>query len=415
MKFEKSVAAGSALGLTKRIIDACGIRFAGTESCLRAGEILKQELEQACDYTHTEEFEFHPAALLSYVRVFTGSYVVATVLLFFGGPVVYASLLILLFGALYLHFQYNLFAGTFDGLFPKARGHNVYGVIEPAHEAFRQIIIAGHYDSACVFRYFLRRQKLFIFRVFALMSIYLGAVLILLFWSVFRLISGDDPSISRWIAYAMAIGSVAVIPGFFSYMERSGSPGAGDNLISSAVALELARAFSGKKGANRLQHTRLFLLSTDAEEPGLKGSRDFDSRHKEELHQVPTSLINLECLYHLEDLGFMVNDCNGFVKLSAMLAEYCNGIAKEKGYPSRLIKLPLGGGATDSAEFARSGIDATTILGMSTKLIRDGLVYHTPYDTVENIDPGVVEAALDILHTFVLRQDSLDSPANQIT
>ena len=121
MKFEKSIAAQSALGLTKRIIDACGIRFAGTESCRRAGEMLKAILDQACDHSHTEEFEFHPAALLSYIRVFTAAYVLATALLFFGGDVVFASLLILLFGALYLHLQFNLFRGSFDAFFPTAR------------------------------------------------------------------------------------------------------------------------------------------------------------------------------------------------------------------------------------------------------------------------------------------------------
>ncbi len=100
-----------------------------------------------------------------------------------------------------------------------------------------------------------------------------------------------------------------------------------------------------------------------------------------------------------------MSDCNGFVKLSDILAENCNSIAKARGYPTRLIKFPFGGGATDAAEFARAGIDACTILGMSTQMVRDGLVYHTPYDTLETIEPAIVEAVLDILQTFVLQND----------
>ena len=325
--------------------------------------------------------------------------------LFFGGWAVYTSLLVLLFGAIYVHLQFYVYRGTFDHFFPKASAHNVYGVIEPVQKADRQVIISGHHDSACVCRYLLRRQKLFPFRIFAFVAVYYAALLAVLFWSVYRLISGADPLVSMWIPFAMAAGSVVVIPLYFMYMNRKGSPGAGDNLIASSIALQLARTFGGKKSERPLQHTRLILLSTDAEEAGLKGAKAFVSRHKEELHQIPTSVITLECLYHLDELKFTVNDCNGFVKLSDILAENCNSIAKARGYPTRLIKFPFGGGATDAAEFARAGIDACTILGMSTQLVRDGLVYHTPYVTLETIEPAIVEAVLDILHTFVLQND----------
>ncbi len=52
MVFEKSAAAKSALNLTRKIVSSCGVRFAGTESCNRAGEKLQEELDRSCDHTH---------------------------------------------------------------------------------------------------------------------------------------------------------------------------------------------------------------------------------------------------------------------------------------------------------------------------------------------------------------------------
>jgi hypothetical protein len=43
---------------------------------------------------------------------------------------------------------------------------------------------------------------------------------------------------------------------------------------------------------------------------------------------------------------------------------------------------------------------------MSTEIVRSGLVYHTPRDTVEHIEPAVVEACMRIVLRFLLKLES---------
>jgi hypothetical protein len=305
----------------------------------------------------------------------------------------------------YVHFQFYVYRGTFDFLFSRAKGYNVSGIIEPAGRVKRQIIVTGHHDSACVCRYLLKRQRLFPFRVFALLIIFYGTLAVLCWWSVLKLLTWPDYYVSSWFPYAMAAGSGVIFHLYFMYMERTGTPGAGDNLISSTILVQLAELFGGAAGYKALKKTRLILLSTDAEEAGLKGAKAYVKKHQQDILRIPTSVITLECLYHLKDLGFTLSDCNGFVKLSKNLARRFHQTAQDLGYPSRLIHYPFGGGATDAAEFARAGAEATTVLGMATNLVRDGLVYHTPKDTVESIDTALLDAVLSILEKVIVQMD----------
>jgi hypothetical protein len=68
--------------------------------------------------------------------------------------------------------------------------------------------------------------------------------------------------------------------------------------------------------------------------------------------------------------------------------------------------MVFGGGATDACELAKVGVKATTLIGMSTALIRDGLAYHTMNDTVDAIQPAAVEACLGIAWEWVHRRDA---------
>ena len=50
---------------------------------------------------------------------------------------------------------------------------------------------------------------------------------------------------------------------------------------------------------------------------------------------------------------------------------------------------------------ARTGIRASTIIAMPTAIVRDGLVYHTPRDTADRIEPGAIEACMRIALRFL--------------
>jgi len=87
------------------------------------------------------------------------------------------------------------------------------------------------------------------------------------------------------------------------------------------------------------------------------------------------------------------------------MATQCREIADGLGYTTRLFAITPGGGGTDAAEFARVGVQATTLIGMPTALIRDKMVYHTLDDTVEHIEPAAVEASLKIALKYILEKE----------
>jgi hypothetical protein len=139
----------------------------------------------------------------------------------------------------------------------------------------------------------------------------------------------------------------------------------------------------------------------DAEESGLRGSRAFAVRHRAELQALPTFMLNIDSIYDRAELQFLTRDLNGTVPLSEDLARRAAHLCQAAGGPQRLYRMAFGGGGTDSAELARIGVQATTLIGLSTDLVRDGLVYHTLNDTVEAIDPAAVEVCLKTAASLV--------------
>ncbi|MFC1849060.1 M28 family peptidase [candidate division CSSED10-310 bacterium] len=399
--------ARESLELTRKIIEQYPARRAGSDQCRETAELLKDELQQYCDTTTLESFEFHPNAFLGFLKVLAVTYVVSTGLLFLGGGWVLLAALIYSLGLGLTISQFVFYRETFDPFYAKARGYNVFGVIDPSREIKQQIIIGGHHDSARVFTFLASEwQKYYAHRIVAAMSFIILACLGSWIWGIYTLFSGDIPGFAATMKYLVLIGLVFVLPLYFFVGERM-SPGAGDNLISSAIAVKLGKFFgqAKQKGTPYLKNTRLIILSTDAEESGLRGARAYVEKHRPELLSLPTYFFNLESIYSLDHIQFLTSDLNGIIKLSEKMARQGQSIATECGYKSSLFHFTFGGGATDAAEFASSGIEATTLLGMPTHLVREGLVYHTRDDTVDNIDPRAVEAFFTITQRYIKKKD----------
>ena len=178
-------------------------------------------------------------------------------------------------------------------------------------------------------------------------------------------------------------------------------------LVASMMVVELARWFAiqDQLGKTNLQHTRLIFASFDAEESGLRGSRAYVNQHRQQLQSLPTYMLNIDSIYNVEHLQFLISDMNGSLKLSKGLAEECQGLASRAGLPSRLTRMVFGGGSTDAAELTKAGVHATTMLAMPTDLVRDGLVYHTVNDTVDAIEPEAVRACLEVASRLVEELD----------
>jgi Zn-dependent M28 family amino/carboxypeptidase len=192
---------------------------------------------------------------------------------------------------------------------------------------------------------------------------------------------------------------------FFLVALRRGSPGAGDNLISSIVMAGLGKELAARRNA-LLHSTRIRILSFDAEEAGLRGASAYFRAHAAALRRLPCFHLNFDSLYRLRDLQVLTSDINGCVRLSRPMVDQLIACAKKCGFEMRPFGMIFGAGGTDAAESARAGIPSTSIIAIPTGIVREGLVYHTPRDTVEHIEPAVVEACMKIALRYLGRLEA---------
>ncbi len=393
-----------ALDFTERAVRQCGPRLTGTPACKNAALMVADELKNHCDQINIEEFVVSPEAFRSLLRAAAAIYTLSAILLYFD-YLFFATAGFLLVAFLVVG-QIFFYRQIFEPFCRQTSGYNVFGALEPAEKAKQQIIISGHHDSAHVFTFLKCCQKLYAFRIFPAMLAVLAAPVFSLIWLYFRYVTGGAPAFAVHFQYGVLLSLIFVAPMYF-FMSKEITPGAGDNMVATAMVIKLAQLFrrAREEKSDILRHTRLIFLSTDAEEAGLRGARAFARRHREELLALPTYNFNIDSIYNLKELQFLTTDINSTVHLSGEMAGQCKNIAAELGYATRLFAITPGGGGTDAAEFARIGVQATTLIGMPTSLIRDGLVYHTANDTVEHIEPAAVEASLKIAVEYILRKD----------
>jgi hypothetical protein len=355
--------------------------------------LLHQELETFADTATKEHFTLHKGAFLGWIRILVAFYLLGVVALWFSLPLVTAILILV--GLLILVGQFFLYLPVIDRLYPKKTGCNVIGTIEPNDVVRQQIIVSGHHDSARIFHFFLHQPALYNLRVTGGIALIVAAFLVALVqlfttWPTFDLVS----------TIVLSIGFLLTGQMWF-FASKQGTPGAGDNLIASSMAMEIGRHFQ----QHPLKHTRIVVASFDAEEEGLRGARAYAKAHAAEFDALPTTLLNVDCPYHLDDLFFLTSDINGSVALSTELADELVAVAKAKGYPATHQPIAFLTGGTDAGELAKKGVKATTLIGMPWSNNSRSSVYHTPNDTVDKIEPAIVEATLDIFTTYITESD----------
>jgi len=393
-------------GFTDEIVERYPNRLAGTEACHNAANRIKEEFIKNCDpdSVKIEDFAVHPKSFLKYIPGLVVLYFIGAVLLYFGFPL--PALLVYALAVFIFYAQFARYWEVLDPLFPKTTGYNVFGSIEPEAEVRQQVVVSAHHDAAYVFQLLAHFPKYYARLINAGILFLLLGFLVSLIATVLALFHIPLPV---WVPVVLMVGGVFQLPlAFFTTGEVS--PAAGDNMIAVAVASEIAKLFhdAKKAGKNPLQHTRLMVASFDAEEAGLRGARAFCKKHGEELLGTKTYVFNIDTLYKLEDLHFLVKDLNSIVKLSPAMAKDCVDIAESLGYRAGVTVMPFGAGSTDAAEFGKLGVEAINMAGISFDISKfgEGLVYHTRNDVTKYIEPELVEAALKIVRDYILKKDS---------
>ncbi|MCP4134195.1 MAG: M28 family peptidase [bacterium] len=385
-------------------------RLVGTPGCRKSAEAIKNDFEKNCDpgSVKMEEFNCNPKSFLAFTRTFAVTFTISMAALWAGGLWIILSAASFLYGIILGVVQFVFYKTAFDPLFKKVEGVNVSGVIEPEGTVKQQIILSGHHDSPYEFSLLRPKvQKWYAPRVIIAAALYyIGSVFAFIFLYSW-ITTGAYPSYAAPVKYGFLIAFPIVFQYYFFYSRKHISPGAGDNMIACAMAVKLSEVFSRKnnKGKSKLKHTRLIFLTTDGEEAGLRGARDYCKKHKNGLQDVKTYVFNMDSLYNYDQIQFATNDLNCFQKLSEDMAQDCVSIAKDLGHHAELFPFVFGGGGTDAAEFAAIGVEATTVIAMPTNITRNNFYYHTRYDTVDKIEPEVVEATFDIACEYIMRKD----------
>lgn len=385
---------------TDSLIKTFGPRLPGSASCLQTADALKQEFAKYCDRVSENRFSLHPDAFFCIPTLIAATYLLSAIALF----ILHAGILsisMLGFGLLYFIVQFLFFSDAFDWIFKKKPGKNVFGILEPQGETKQQIIISSHHDSTHICNFLSSHQRLYSFRIVIPICFCLYSLIA----SIVLTSTNDIQTSSGFYLVTMivfAVGCFFVIPMFW-YNNKKGAPGAGDNLLCSVMGIKILEII--KRNWKSLKNTRIVVLSNDGEEIGQKGAQFFVKEMKEMMKECKTYVLNIDSLYQYQELALLSSDRNGTIHLSKALTNDVKGVAEKIGYAIGSKKFPFGGGGTDAAQFAKKGIQAASIIGISTGILRDGLYYHTAKDTVERIEPKAVEAVLNIIINYLTHND----------
>lgn len=388
--------ASAALQFTKKIVEAFGPRLTGSEACGRAAERILEEAKPFADRAEVERFEVHPGAFLGFIKVLVVFYAVAAVSL---AVAPLASAVLSSFGIFILVFGFFLYKAVLDPFFPKVEGKNVVAVLEPEGKAEAQLILSGHHDSARIFNFYVDRPELYSRRVYggigSVVALWLAsiAVAIVSGWALGTPLVGFD--FLRAVAAPVFLAALPLVLPLWRFASDEGTPGAGDNLAASAIALEIFKEFSARRAAGAgLKRTRLVFASFDAEEAGLRGARAFSRRRKAEFAALPSYAFNMDCIFNLADLHVLVSDLNNFIPLDPEVASRLATLAAEEGFSVPKAPLAFLTGGTDAAELQAAGVKAGSLVAMRWGNDARANAYHTPADTVEAVDPAAVEALI---------------------
>ncbi len=367
---------------------------------MQAAHRIHELLAEHTDTADTTTFTCQPKAFFGFFPVAAAAYVAGLVVCVAAPSSVIATVcttcLSVVSMAMVLS-QFVFYRTHFDRFYATKTGVNVHATVEPTGQVMRQIVFSGHHDSAFIFNYLNRWQQLYGVRIVGAFVFCIISFLLTIALAVCA-VTGVQLPVRGLIIGLWVVGLVFVLPAV-RFTANRGTVGAGDNLISCAILIELAKHFA--MPTNRPESTRIIFASFDAEECGLRGSSAWVAAHNDLLTEAPTTVINMDSIWQPEDLQVMVSDVNGTVALSDEVGTQLIGVAKAIGIPYAKFHMIFGGGGTDAASFARVSIPAVTILGMPTTMVRSDLVYHTDQDTVDTINPKAVAAVLQTCVAFV--------------
>ncbi len=391
--------AGLALGFTASLIDRFGARLAGSEAARNVAQEIGSSYAPFCDNVGQSTVFFDTRAHRLPLEIAVYVYPLMGVLLLLGLP--YLGLLIFCFFLWYAGSELYFYKPMKLPFKKKTEeGCNVHAILEPKDTVRHTVVFTSHHDSAPLFTYNSLDRFSYLRMVAFPVALFLLSGIVCLVQTLSELFDRvlmlpNRSSLGMMLLQLLLLASTPMVRKLRSFFSKEGSPGAGDNLVSVGMTVQLARYFHWKKSCNTpLDHTRLVFCSFDGEEIGLRGSKAWFSEHAPTL--IDPIVLNFDSVYYPDRLTFLERDVNGTVPLSSRLARRCVHIARSMGYEAESESIPRLSGGTDAAMASRNGLEACTLTAVAWDDHSKPSVYHTKDDVVSAIDPKAVEMALSV-------------------
>ncbi|MHA1339466.1 MAG: M28 family metallopeptidase [Promethearchaeota archaeon] len=364
--------------LIKEAITAIGPRPPCSDNERKFAKFINIKLKNFCDETEIESFKASPSSYRASFRLPMILYIIS---LFFYNLIPILSLVFISISILILIAQMTLAYGILDPFFKKNKSKNVIGKIKPKTETKRIIILCSHLDSNWEFPLikkwgvgfgviiFLNYFFSFIFLIVLFIKVVLGVEFLGVLSVIFYII--------------LIIGIVPSLLQLFYIISNTPVIGANDNLSSVAISLELGKYFAMEE--NKLKTTEIWIACFGCEEIGLKGSKYFIKKHKNEFEKLQNSksvdiqaiIIDMPANYGA--LAVATSEIAGIIKTDKNLQKKLSIAAQ-----NREIKIEKKAcfAYTDCASFCREKIASCLIFSVP---IRNKFYYHTTKDTLENL------------------------------
>lgn len=313
--------------------------------------------------------------------------------------------------------QQNFLFEVVDFLFPKKTSYHVIGKVKPLESPTKLVLLAGHHNSAYEFPLFSKLgDKSFLVIIFCvvitLLNMLLGIIQTVLLLFEGSLVISDpfqfltdiqNLTIPLFIdliqSLVFLVGTITILGLAFNLRSNVVVLGANDNLSAVSAVLEIGRYIS----SNRPNKTEIWLISFAGEEH-MRGSKRFVSKHEKELQERQGMLLNLECL-NAEAFLIATGETMFLAKHSPLVVQYADNAAKKVAekidFSYKVGNLNFAG--SDSANFSRKGLHATTIFGYSTTGVPNN--WHTINDSPEKLVGSRMVKAAEVALQFIYDVD----------
>ncbi len=395
-----------ALDIVKAICTEVGPGLPGSPQERERAAMIKKELEShlGAGNVAVEEFTFAPAAFLRSSPVIALFTLLAALLNLSVGRLTgalawltcMAALVFTVVSPLLFLLEFYFSLELTDPLSKKGKSVNVIGRLRKpgTQDVKRLLIVSGHHDSAAE-NTWLRFLGYGFFFLSAVWLIGFLTLLALCLIQLAGLIASDVGLIQGgtlgWTLLARPIAPSILFTLFLSRGWKNGGtvPGAADNLSGCAIAVALCR-FLVNNPSCLPDDTEIRFTTFGSEEAGCRGSRRYVARHLDELRLLDTRQLNFETIAHPEIL-ILTSEWNGTVKVSPDIVNSAIAAAERAGVPFKVRAASIGVGS-DVGPFSKAGLEATTLVGFTTK--QQVAFYHQKWDAPEVL---TLEPLLNVL------------------